>query len=638
MSEFTPAETQKNSSENKLESVLKKLEKFQSRFSAPQSKGFHNEEERNELSEKGKSRRAFMKRAALTTAGAALGYWGAKAGALTAIPELGTALPAAAERTTATLSAELSNQGETMLEPSEEAIQASWENYYAINKAQNFMTKEAWMQLGRSMGIFANLYYAKEKQSNESFDQYYERFIGSMVNKAKEMELDPEIFPIAMDYSARFVIKNWQGQRNDVLISAGQAVGGALARRFGIETDIQDLLNEKGTSLPIDKLGYATPLGPRTTIRLFSTGISTGMQDYEIEKKAKALYQSASPTAIIQFENKYPQMAERYRQLLFVREQVDINRAELQNHIEGEDGFIDKYGDVALAVFFDEKSAEHAFAEIGIGENTDPWQKYNYTRVWANSDYRYEQNDLEISRKVIEQYKDIYTRNSRHAYSLLMREQIRNPKFIDYLKRSAIKRVGNLKEISTEVDSIDQITLLLSSLEEKKEDMIRANQESLATEGALEYSSDYQLTTSAAIVKGLLSDVEKVVGRMDRRSKDTIAYYSYGISQIREMGSHMDLVTSGTYARDPTIDLPYEQGNRLAEFLHATDLIKKATGIDPRDNFKLMNGVSKSALEQLTDEAKAMTEYLYMRVKPVDSGVWSYYSQNPDTMMIREEP
>lgn len=495
-------------------------------------------------------------------------------------------------------------------EPSEEILEDTWRNYFQT-KVNNQMTFEAWRVIGKSMGGFANLSYNVTKEKR-GYDEYYGEYISTMEKACEVVGLDLELLTVSLDYSANALIKDVRSQRGDVVIGLVQSILGPLSNDLRIEDFVSEKFGVETLGLPIE--GSQMPLSYGRAAQLLSANITTGIMDYELSEKARAIFEDEDGKASKYFKEKYPQLSDSFENLYKSYLLRKLARVRLGKFLEDNS---EKLA-VLLEPFFDEDAQSEAFADIGIGKSLSRWQKIQPTRTWQKIYYPgTKKPDAEISREVIEDYRRVYKSDRKRAVLALAKEQIRNPRFIEYIDQRGV-----------EEGTISQLKKLVEELAVSKKRMVQSLYNSQRLEAEYEYDPEYQCLSAAALTKMLLEVSEARLGEFKKGSKDEVALYSYAISSVREMPKPHFLVDTRWPGLDLRVDAPYQRQATMADFAVFVEKVENFSGKSLRNDVSFADwyvlekrGASKSLVD--------LAMYWNWR-NSVNMGAVKYYSEKED--------
>jgi len=409
---------------------------------------------------------------------------------------------------------------------------------------------------GTHLGILANLYYESEKRKGEDFDTYYKRFVDSFHELSDTAGLDFITLVTSLQISAEN-IAGYEEPKDpsnvDVNVSRVQEVVITATRALGLEAPMMESLGPGGLASQIrneaERRGISTPLEgaiPKEGIRhydliRFREQPTTGLMDFEPGSRSEAFVSFQDNPLSEMLRREYPQVCEKYERAHERREEVSEIRREMES---AADNFIERYSE-ALRPFAE--GDEEALKAIGISQNMDLWQLINYTDVWykvseipTNPEFAY-QRTVEYMRK--EAAKD-----PQAFYKRLFSQQIRNPRFINYLMRHSI--ASNNHE---EGSAVLNIQYLVGRYEEEAKNLRVAHLNILKAEGQYEYDSRFQQATSILVTKKL-SDT---AGDFDPNDRNSLGWHIYKTCAAREIAPIPFLVDEQPFACDITIDPPY---------------------------------------------------------------------------------
>lgn len=409
---------------------------------------------------------------------------------------------------------------------------------------------------GTHLAILAQNCYKAEKKDGENFDAYYVRFVDSLHEMSDMANLDFITLVTSLQISAENLggYEEPKGASNiDIAISRVQKVGVTAARALGLESVMMESLGPRGLASQIrneaERRGITTPLEgaiPEGGLRhydliRFREQPTTGLMDFEPGNRAEAFISFQDNPVSDMLRREYPEVCENYVKTHERREEVSVTRREMES---AANGFIERFGD-ALRPFAE--GDEEALNAIGISPNMDLWQLINYTDVWykvseipTNPEFAYQ--------RTVEYMKQEAEKDPQAFYRRLFSQQIRNPKFLNYLMRHSITS-SNHEESLAVLDIQD----LVGRYEQKAKDLRIAHLNILEAEGRHEYDSRFQQATSVLVTKQL-SDA---AGTFDPNERNSLGWHIYKTCAAREIAPIPFLVDEQPYACDITIDPPY---------------------------------------------------------------------------------
>lgn len=438
---------------------------------------------------------------------------------------------------------------------------------------------------GTHLGIFANQYYESEKREGEDFDTYYKRFVDSFHELSNNAGLDFITLVTSLQISAEN-IAGYEEPKDpsnvDVNVSRVQKVGITAARALGLEHAMVESLDIGGLASQIrneaERRGISTPLEgaiPEEGIRhydliRFREQPTTGLMDFEPGSRAEAFMFLRNNPLSEMLHREYPQVCERYERAHERREEVSRTREEMES---AANDFIERHED-ALRPFAE--GNQEALSAIGISPTMDLWQLINYTDVWykvseipTNPEFAYQ--------RTVEYMREEAAKNPQAFYRRLFSQQIRNPKFIDYLMRHA--DTNGSQEERLDVSNIQNLVV---DYEQKAKNLRIAHLNILEAEGQYEYDSRFQQATSI-LVTNRLSDA---AGGFDPNDRSSLGWHIYKTCAAREIAPIPFLVDDQPFACDITIDPPYaseaivESLDTFARMLQEAGILENAPGND----------------------------------------------------------
>lgn len=395
-----------------------------------------------------------------------------------------------------------------------------------------------------------------KKEGGEDFDTYYKRFVDSFHDLSDTAGLDFITLVTSLQISAENIAgyEEPKGPSNiDVNVSRIQEVGITAARALGLESAMVESLGIGGLASQIrneaERRGITTPLEgaiPKEGIRHYDLirlreQPTTGLMDFEPGGRAEAFISFQNNPLSEMLRREYPQVCEKYDRAHERREEVSAIRGEMES---AANDFIERHEDT-LRPFAE--GNEEALNAIGISPNMDLWQLINYTDVWykvseipTNPEFAYQ--------RTVEYIKKEATKDPRAFYKRLFSQQIRNPRFLNYLMDHSIS--NNDQEEGSAVSNIQN---LVTEYEQKAKNLRIAHLNILEAEGRFEYDSRFQQATSVLVTKKL-SDT---AGKFNPNSRDSLGWHIYKTCAAREIAPIPFLVDEQPFACDITIDPPY---------------------------------------------------------------------------------
>lgn len=415
---------------------------------------------------------------------------------------------------------------------------------------------EALRGTGTHLAILAQNCYNAEKRDGEDFDAYYMRFVDNLHEMSDTAKLDFITLVTSLQISAENIAgyeEPKEASNIDVAVSRVQKVGITAARALGVKDLVMESLGPAGLASQIrnrlKERGIKTPLEsaiPEEGIRhydliRFESQPTTGLMDFEPGSRAEAFgtYQNNPLSEMLQRE--YPQVCEAYEKANERRAEVTAIRGEMES---AADSFIEKYGE-ALRPFAE--GNEKALKAIGISPTMDLWQLTNYTDVWykvseipTNPEFAYQ--------RTVEYMQQEAKKDPQAFYRRLFSQQIRNPKFVNYLMRHSI--TSNNHEEGSAVLNIQD---LVGKYEHKARDLRVAHLNILKAEGSYEYDSRFQQATSVLVTK----ELSDKAGDFDPNDRNSLGWHIFKTCAVREIAPITLLVDNQPFASDITIDPPY---------------------------------------------------------------------------------
>ena len=465
---------------------------------------------------------------------------------------------------------------------------------------------------GAYLAILASLYYESERREGENFDTYYARFVDTL----RELSDIAGLNFITLVSSLQISAENIAGFEEpkdpsnlDVNVSRIQEVGITAARALGLESSVVESLGIGGPVSQIIKKAENVGITPPLKDTLLKEGIrhydlirfreqpTTGLMDFEPGERAEALMALRNNPLSEILRKEYPQIYETYKRAYEKRGELSALRRKMESAAKD---FIERFDNV-LRPFTE--GDEKALNVIGISPNMDPWQLLNYTDVWYKASELPTYPEFAYQR-TIEYMKKEAARNPSAFYRRFFSQQIRNPKFIEYLIRHA-KTTQNQEERITVLN----IQSLVRNYEQKARELRIAHLKILGAEGPYEYDSRFQLITSILVTKRL-SDI---AGPFNPNDRNSLGWHIYKVCAAREIAPIPFLVDEHPFACDITIDPPYA-AEAMIESLETFARMLQEAGI-----------LEKSPDQEINLFYRTM-EKMFWR----DGGVWFGPKPNPE--------
>lgn len=495
-------------------------------------------------------------------------------------------------------------------------LQDAWKKHF--QDIEHLLPEKAWVRESDSQGeqrlegtgvylsIFAHIFYENETGEKPSLDEYYLQFVDSLHQLANSAELDFITLATTLQISAENIgglEKSSEGSDLELMISRIQEVGITGARSLGIEHELiralgpnglfiraRNSMVQSGLSVPA-KIDAAIPKTgiPDYDLIRFRQQPTIGMMDMEPSERASAFMRYQELPLAKQFEKEYHEVADVYRKVHTKTTSVEEVREELRKLASI---YIEKYSH-RLKLFAEGDTS--ALAAIGIAPEMDSWQLQNYTDVWykaseipTNPEYTYQ--------RTVEYMKDAASKDPSSFYKRLFSQQIRNPKFLQYLTDQALEipstdEIAALKDIIEKLQVFDSESKLLRTL----------HMAALQAEGSHEYNSRFQQMTSVLVTKRL-SDL---AGDFNQNDRESLGWHIYKVCAIREIAPIPLLASDDCYARDITIDPPYAPS-------------KLSKSLDEFTQMLVESGILNSDPTKNMYSAYQAIEKMYWR----DGGVW----------------
>lgn len=432
-----------------------------------------------------------------------------------------------------------------------------------------------WRGKGRGSLVYnlANLgkqYFAASEREGKDFGEYFKEFLGKLKKSAGDCGLDFVVFASSLQVSGENTA-TIRDQKVDVTISQIQTIGFGLARYYGAEYSLLETLHpesrlmvfQKSIARAIDRLkGRRTFIsGPGeqhdyNALARFRAEVTTGLMDFEPSMRAKAFKALENKPLKNILENDYPQVAERYKNILEQRLGLESARTGLELEV---DKFLES-PPIDLANLF---TNSEFLRNLGILIPFKPWQKYNYTPVWRNLVRHFVIADTDFGEKVIVEdiLKEINqqkNRDSRKFVKEFISHQILNPHFLDLLQRQGLidlnKITGSRNEFLRGIDRYRDVCL-----------------EAAIVEGPLEYDQRFQVLTSAMVTK-LLS---LQAGEYDPSDKNSLYWHIFKLVSIRELAHPAIILEGSRFARNVVVDPPYAPEKTINELNNFANLISE---------------------------------------------------------------
>lgn len=500
-------------------------------------------------------------------------------------------------------------------EPSEKAIKDTWDKHFS-GKANNFMTLDSWKVIGKSMSILANVSFNATEQKGD-FDQYFAYYIDEMAEACEIADLDLEIFTISLDYPASTLIADIQDYRDDIVISSAQQLLGPITRDLNIQDSISEEVGVKTLGLPIN---YGQiPLTYGRAAQLLSANVTTGIMEYEITRKASDILDNRNQRIGDEIAGLYPEVINNFRLVDAFAIKREVERWNLARTI---DDNLNTFTSL-LSGFFQSDSQNILFETIGIGEELDVWQKIHPTRVWHHVYYLNHKTDQEIAADVKLQYNALYQSSPEIAARSLVREQIMNPKFLNFLEKSEIDK-----------DLLKELKNIIRKLDNSKSNLIETLYKAQEVEAPYEFDPKYQCLTAAAMVKSMINKVEGSIGPFGKKSKDEVALFSYAMQFIKESSPPQYLLNS-RIGLDLRVDSPYEIDLIMYGFGDFVERIESFTGKKLKNDIRWVDPDELLKINAPQDLIALAEGWAWFNL--VNKGTIRYYFETKDEL-IRPAP
>ncbi len=502
-------------------------------------------------------------------------------------------------------------------QPSDEMLEKMYTQFF--QGKEDFVGKGAWMRIwgdkrlptegiGRSIGRLANLFFDVRKTEEETFDHFYELFLGELQQSANLAKIDLPTLLVNLQISGEN--QSFEALPVDVQTSQKQLQMVSLARLLGpgFENQIPEGFRSNGiftqgiknwretfgenSSLPkiiANPLYEAAPKNNTNRsvydlLRIKSER-SIGMMDYEESQRAKALLLHGSDEVRNELVTKYPQVVVKYQQVLYKLGTEFVPLIEADKYPKTEQTLAQKkqllktltseylkYYKGHLDTFAKD---DQSLAAIGISEDhLSNWQKYNRTDIWhqlvRNGKLQAENKEDEKQAYIdFKRNMDVeYESDREKYYQNLINQQILNPKFIPFLKERVGK--GNIFEI----ELLNKLEQAVSQYQEQATSVRIAYAESELEEGKLEYDIKFQTLVSAVTTK-MISDI---AGPYDPNNKHDWYWHLYRMAMVREMTTPYVTVREGGVAPDVSVDSPYLPEVTLSHLDEFENMLREAPG------------------------------------------------------------
>lgn len=468
--------------------------------------------------------------------------------------------------------------------------------------------------VGVHLGILAQGCFAAEMQDGEDFDSYYVRFVDSLHNLSDLAGMNFVTLVASLQISAENIAGFEAPKETSTTDSTVSKIQGTLitaSRAIGLESRFIELLGPGGVASRLrtaaEARGVETPFDaaiPKEGIRhydliRFREQPTTGLMDVEPGLRAEACRQLAGNELVALLERDYPLVYESYVRAVEARSEVTSVREELRHAV---DKYLEQFESRATPFAEGDVAVLNA---IGIDSELDLYQLHNYTDSWhitseipTNPEFAYQ--------RIVDYMRAEVQKDRKAFYKRLFSQQIRNPKFTQYLLRQAA-----VSENADEVRQVLALQDLVQHYEQQAKQLRIAHFQILKAEGPYEYSSNFQQLTSIITTKSIAD----VAGVFDPNDQNSLAWHLYKTCAAREIAPIPFLVDGEPFAADITIDPPYAQ----------------KSVVDALDTFALMLAdagiIAASPDTDMRGFYEAM-EKMYWR----DGGVWFGAQPSPENL------
>lgn len=508
--------------------------------------------------------------------------------------------------------------------PSEALYRELWEKHFSGK--EDLMPLIAWSReggFGQGLAGLANIYYDANKEGTEDFDSYFKKFIERMHETADLAQLDfitlASILRISADNMGGF-----EGIASDRKISFVQ-------NAIVPSTDSLGALNLLLNTIEPGGLMNGKANIPEKGMNIYDVvrlvgEPTTGMMDFEPSERAKG-YKHANAEVREVLKKNYPEVAYAYENIYEQQQKVQDVRNIIKESVKK---YISRFSEKLKA--FGEGD-EKALEALGIGQEIDQWQLFNYTTVWL--EYTKTPYDVySLRSRVVESMKKEYQENPEEFSSQLFSQQLRNPKFLNFLLSNA--------ETPEERESLTSMQDLVEEVENESSDLrVRINK-ALTAEGKLEFDEKFQIVTTV-MIKKMLNDLARTE-HYNPSDKNSLYWHIFRSTIIREITPPYISVHGTKFMRDAKIDSPYDPEGLLLKMDEFIAYIKKLGLIekDPNEDFdtfsKVLSRFREQNLDQLYEsfpempkkQVKALSEYVN---KYISGRLYVNYSDEYDSVM-----
>jgi hypothetical protein len=447
--------------------------------------------------------------------------------------------------------------------------------------------RDAYWNMSSKIEIMGNFYFdayneklAEEGKAPVTFYEFMDKFMGDLKAYAQATGTDFQFVLAMTELSAKNTATR-ENYNTDVSISKVQMVLGAVGRFMetsrlrGLWEQIPgvsamtseqaigfwatDISNNNWVTDVASSVKPNLPMTKWDSIRL--TGISTvGYNDIEPELVGQGV--NALPEAEREaFYAQYPEFRELFSELERNRALVDQSKHEVALKVYN----ISDNWSVLMTDFFSPDPAvrDAAYSAIGLDAEHVAEQLNYRSRAWRHAtelefsyreepgqitqptsvpdanpvNFRRRPNHEEMMQEIVDRVRGeidwIYNNQGpngpREAMLAILRDQLDNPRFLEYLQQKAEER-----GIQAE-SAVGQLVEELGKLDERTNGMALANANVLTAMSRLEYDLDFQIKTGLATIRNLGIKGELISGEMDRTEKPEWLKWVRDTMFIREM-------------------------------------------------------------------------------------------------------
>lgn len=486
-----------------------------------------------------------------------------------------------------------------------------WQEHFAGQ--EKIMPYEAWYKnasqrenygIGQHMAGLASSYYQTEHLPGESWPEYYQRYIAQLHNLANKADLDFTVLTSTLVISSENM--DSQPLKKDIDEARIQAIVPPITRNLGIEHWVLGSVSQSGWVSPLFRQLGIKEIGglPQNgmsyfdAIRFKNVEVTSGEMDYETGIKAE-YYREAPSELKTSFNQQFPDIVSQYDRINHQKDRISYLRSQMK---QSSQAYLTQYPD-SLDLF----RAAHpaALDAIGLGENLDDWQKYNYTFAWIEAIKTYDNGPVS-STQIANSIKSYAQENPDEFGLKFMSQQFQNPKFLDFLKRQA--------KSPAEVAQLNELINLRKSFNELTYEQIAIIQTAQSAEGKYELNSYFQNMTTVMITKALSNRAGKF-----SKNPDSIRDHIYRVAGMREIAPVSVLVLDSVFARSALIDAPYAPNEVNQNYDQFVGLLK---------TYGLISKNPDQDMSAFYDVIENLIQQNRGALKPLEDQQWAYLMRN----------